>query len=92
MKKQYFVLLISVLCVIPLRIHAETARGVFGIPTVESVEPSAYIEKLIRAEINTVFVPPDSKTVKWFSKHGFKVCVSVNCFGGKNRVVYEIWR
>ena len=42
MKKQYFVLLVSVLCVIPLRIHAETARGVFGIPTVESVEPSTY--------------------------------------------------
>ena len=64
-------------------VQGEDIRGVYGIPSTKTLQPSTYIDHLQRARINTVFVHPDEDTIQWFKAQGFTVCLSVNAFGGK---------
>lgn len=61
----------------------EVVKGVYGVPSIRSVEPSSYVGELEKAGVNAVFVPPEDETIKWFKERGFQVYVSVNAFGGK---------
>ncbi|MBW2208760.1 MAG: hypothetical protein JRG79_17800 [Deltaproteobacteria bacterium] len=81
--KQSFWLAAFLLSICSNQTGAETVRGVYGIPSIETLHPSTYIDHLKRAAVTTVFVPADEGTIRWFKAQGFTVYVSVNVFGGK---------
>lgn len=68
---------------VPRSCWSEVTKGIFGVPAIRNCNPSKYLLHLKQAGINTVFVPPDRDTVRWFKEHGFKVYISVNVFGGR---------
>jgi hypothetical protein len=61
----------------------EVVKGIYGIPSVESLNPVNYEDHLREAGINGVFLPPDEASVRWFKSRGYRIYVSVNAFGGK---------
>ena len=62
---------------------AETVTvGMYGVPSIKSVNPHTYQDQLEKAGVNAVFVPDDEETIKWFKEKGYKVFISMNVFGG----------
>ncbi len=76
-----FLVLIFSIC--PLQAQANEPTGIFGVPSIDKLDPSKCISQLKQAGIGAVFVPPDRKTVEWFKNGGLNVYVCVNAFGGK---------
>ncbi|MEA2038878.1 MAG: hypothetical protein U9N82_03490 [Thermodesulfobacteriota bacterium] len=72
-----------VFSLLPFPAHGEAVKGIYGVPSIRSVDPSSYVGELEKAGVNAVFVPPEEETVRWFKNRGFQVYVSVNAFGGK---------
>ncbi len=62
---------------------AEPIKGIYGVPAVGRADPKTYVSRLKEAGVNTVFVPAEKETIRWFKTRGFQVYVSVNAFGGK---------
>ena len=80
---RYLVFSVLLLWFLPDPARAGDTRGIFGIPSIKTLNPSKYMSQLQCAKINTVFVTADGETIRWFKERGFKVYISVNAFGGK---------
>ena len=59
------------------------SRGMYGLPSVDAIDPERLLPALQKAGIRVVFVPAHAKTVRWYKAHGFRVYASINVFGGK---------
>ena len=81
--RQCLVFFVALICLLyGGEIRAEGVRGVFGVPSLEKVNPSSYLSAMEKAGVNAVFVPAEWETIQWFKSRGFKVFISVNAFGG----------
>ena len=80
---RHLAFLILSLWIFPYSGWAGVTRGIFGIPSLNNLDPSRYISQLNQAHINAVFVSPDKETIRWYKEHGFKVYIAINTFGGK---------
>ncbi len=76
--------MISALCLfLPCMAHGEIIKGIYGVPSIQKLDPSGYLDDLRKGGVNAVFVKPDADTVRWFNARGFKVYISVDAFGGR---------
>jgi len=81
-KHIYHTIFLLMFMLIPFCALAEPIIGMYGVPSIKSVNPDTYLNNFSEAGVNAVFVPEDEETIRWFKRNGYKVYISMNVFGG----------
>lgn len=77
--------LLSVLLILlpALVLAKDPVIGMYGVSMPPAIESGGGAASLKDNGVNAVFVPPDSKTIEYFTNQNLKAYLTLNVFGGR---------